>query len=123
MIMYLNRKLLLLYVIISSNFDLMVIGRSYETGGLIRDDYEYALEGIAVDYVTNRPRSGTISRIRKNRQRINHSKNINYNSYPFTSSSSSSSLSSLLSSSSSPSLSLSSSKDAIVYHHKSSMHG
>ncbi|KAM3720808.1 Mediator of RNA polymerase II transcription subunit [Dirofilaria immitis] len=105
----------------------MVIGRSFGTGGLIRDDYEYALEGIAVDYVTNRPRSGSISRIRKNRQRINHLQNINNNPYPFASSSlsssSSSSSSSLSSSSSSLSLSLSSSKDIIVYHRKSLMRG
>ncbi|EJW77347.1 hypothetical protein WUBG_11744 [Wuchereria bancrofti] len=76
----------------------------------MRDDYEYALEGIAVDYVTNRPRSGTISRIHKNKQRLNHQQN---NPYPLASSSSSSS----------SSLSSSSSRDAIVYHHKSSKYG
>ncbi|KAL3999123.1 hypothetical protein ACH3XW_17870 [Acanthocheilonema viteae] len=105
--MYLNRKSLSLCLIILSYFGLIVVGRSYETGGLMRDDYEYALEGIAVDYVTNRPRSESISRIHKNR----HSQNANSNPYPFASS---------LSSLSSPP---SSSKDSIVYHHKSSMHG
>uniref|UniRef100_A0A0R3S5G5 Secreted protein n=1 Tax=Elaeophora elaphi TaxID=1147741 RepID=A0A0R3S5G5_9BILA len=62
--MYLNRKSLLLCLITLSYFGLMVVGRTYETGGgLMRDDYEYALEGIAVDYVTNRPKSENSSRL------------------------------------------------------------
>ncbi|CAG9534635.1 unnamed protein product [Cercopithifilaria johnstoni] len=67
----------------------------------MRDDYEYALEGIAVDYVTNRPKSESISRIHKNR----HSQNA------------------FASSLSPPSLSSLSTKNAIVYRHKSTMHG
>lgn len=87
----------------------------------MRDDYEYALEGIAVDYVTNPPRSDAISRIRKDRRRLKHPQYANNNPYPYdlsslSSSSLSSSLSSLLSSPSST-------KNTIIYQHKSLTYG
>uniref|UniRef100_A0A915PX13 Uncharacterized protein n=1 Tax=Setaria digitata TaxID=48799 RepID=A0A915PX13_9BILA len=60
----------------------------------MRDDYEYALEGIAVDYVTNRPKTATVSRTHKNKQRINNrlqnNNNNNNEPYPFSSLSSAS---------------------------------